>query len=305
MIIQYNKLVRDRIPEIIEASGNACVTEILSDDSYLEMLDKKLDEELAEYHKDQNIEELSDLLEVIHACAVARGYTLDNLEKVRADKAAKRGGFDKKILLKSVKDDSVEISQKAVEIAKKINANQAAIINHLTEKSMQTYCDIQHLFMNVNIAESPDYRKKFGGFYRMRFVTQEYRDAFFKLFEESKRKSDIYFAKLSLKLYPVNNKHEFSFISKMIHTIDPQRPIYDNQVAAVLGLKRKQNFTLEARIQEDNEILLEISRLYEELEQSHLIDEPLDTFTSKFRAYPVPISKKIDFMLWALGSGKI
>lgn len=192
-----------------------------------------------------------------------------------------------------------------MEIAKKINANQAAIINHLTEKSMQTYCDIQHLFMNVNIAESQDYRKKFGGFYRMRFVTQEYRDAFFKLFEESKRKSDISFAKLSLKLYPVNNKHEFSFISKMIHTIDPQRPIYDNQVAAVLGLKRKQNFTLEARIQEDNEILLEISRLYEELEQSHLIDEPLDTFTSKFREYPMPISKKIDFMLWALGSGKI
>ena len=57
----YNKLVRDRIPEIIEASGKTCVTEILSDEAYLEMLDKKLDEELAEYHKDQNIEELADL----------------------------------------------------------------------------------------------------------------------------------------------------------------------------------------------------------------------------------------------------
>ena len=99
---KYNKLVRDRIPEIIEASGKSCVTEILSDEDYLKMLDAKLDEELAEYHADQNIEELADLMEVIRACAVARGYTIEELERVRSDKAAKRGGFEKKILLKEV-----------------------------------------------------------------------------------------------------------------------------------------------------------------------------------------------------------
>ncbi len=101
----YNKLVRDRIPGIIEASGKTCVIEILSDETYLEMLDKKLDEELSEYHKDQNIEELADLLEVIRACAVARGYSAEELEQVRADKAAKRGGFEKKILLKEVTEE--------------------------------------------------------------------------------------------------------------------------------------------------------------------------------------------------------
>ena len=100
--ITYNKLVRDRIPEIIEASGKAYKTEILSDDEYLKMIDAKLDEELAEYHKDQSIEELADLIEVIHAAAKARGYTLDELERVRAEKAAKRGRFEKKILLTEV-----------------------------------------------------------------------------------------------------------------------------------------------------------------------------------------------------------
>ena len=95
----YNKLVRDRIPEIIEASGKSCKTEILSDEKYLEMIDAKLDEELAEYHMDQNIEELADLLEVIRAATLARGYTLDELEAIRATKAEKRGGFEKKILL--------------------------------------------------------------------------------------------------------------------------------------------------------------------------------------------------------------
>lgn len=98
----YNKLVRNRIPEIIEASGKNCVTEVLTDEAYLKMLDAKLDEELAEYHADQNIEELADLLEVIRACAIARGHSVEELEQVRTEKAAKRGSFEKKILLKEV-----------------------------------------------------------------------------------------------------------------------------------------------------------------------------------------------------------
>lgn len=100
--IIYNKLVRDRIPEIIESSGKTCTVEILFDEDYLRMVDAKLDEELAEYHKDQNIEELADLLEVIYAATKARGYSIEQLETVRSEKAAKRGAFDKKILLKEV-----------------------------------------------------------------------------------------------------------------------------------------------------------------------------------------------------------
>lgn len=100
--IVYNKLVRDKIPEIIESGGKTCEIEILLDDEYLKMVDAKLDEELAEYHKDQNLEELADLLEVIYAAAVARGYSIEELEALRAKKADKRGSFKKKILLKKV-----------------------------------------------------------------------------------------------------------------------------------------------------------------------------------------------------------
>ena len=99
---RYHKLVRDRIPDIIESSGNICVTEILSDDDYLHMVGIKLDEELAEYHKDQTVEELADLIEVIYAAAQARGYSTSQLDEIRAEKAASRGRFDNKILLKEV-----------------------------------------------------------------------------------------------------------------------------------------------------------------------------------------------------------
>lgn len=100
--VKYHKLVRDRIPEIIEATGSACQTEILSPDAYLQMLDEKLGEELEEFRADRNLEELADLLEVLQAITVASGYTLEQLEQTRAEKAQKRGGFEKRILLKEV-----------------------------------------------------------------------------------------------------------------------------------------------------------------------------------------------------------
>lgn len=98
----YHKLVRDRIPEIIEADGKVCICETLSDENYLCLLDRKLNEELAEYQESKSLEELADLLEVIQAVVKARGWTLEELEQARADKAAKRGGLEKKILLKEV-----------------------------------------------------------------------------------------------------------------------------------------------------------------------------------------------------------
>lgn len=102
--MQYHKLVRDRIPEIIESDGKICDWETLSDADYLSLLEEKLNEELAEYQQSKSLEELADLLEVMQAVLKARGWTWDELEQVRAEKAAKRGGFEKKILLKAVRE---------------------------------------------------------------------------------------------------------------------------------------------------------------------------------------------------------
>ena len=100
----YNKLVRDRIPEIIEEDGNSAKTKILTDEEYIAELDKKLIEEMNEYLESGSLEELADLTEVIRAVSLARGYSLDELEKVRLSKAEKRGGFEKKIFLVEVNE---------------------------------------------------------------------------------------------------------------------------------------------------------------------------------------------------------
>lgn len=98
----YNKLVRDKIPEIIEKSGKTCTVETLTDEKYIAMLNAKLTEELDEYQESKSLEELADLLEVMGAVVKARGYTWEDLTKVRKKKLEERGGFEKKILLKEV-----------------------------------------------------------------------------------------------------------------------------------------------------------------------------------------------------------
>jgi len=101
----YNKLVRDHIPEMIRSAGKKCTTEILSREAYIRMLDEKLNEELAEYQQSKSLEELGDLLEVMGAVVKARGYTWDDLTRLRKEKRAIRGGFDKCVFLKEVIED--------------------------------------------------------------------------------------------------------------------------------------------------------------------------------------------------------
>ena len=93
------KLVRDKIPQIIEDAGKKPITEILDQERYLDELDKKLEEEVAEYQADKSIEEMADVLEVLFAICEARGYSVDELMKVKEDKCEKRGGFKDRVYL--------------------------------------------------------------------------------------------------------------------------------------------------------------------------------------------------------------
>lgn len=104
----YNKLVRDRIPEIITKQGLSLTTRILEDDEYLTELRTKLQEETNEFLSAESsgeaIEELADIMEVIHALAEAHGASVQELERIRAEKADKRGGFKDRIYLIEVED---------------------------------------------------------------------------------------------------------------------------------------------------------------------------------------------------------
>lgn len=98
----YNKLVRDKIPEIIEKNGEKCIVETLSEEEYEKMLISKLDEELKEFKESKEPEELADLMEVIFALSELKGTSERKLMSIRNKKKKARGGFAKRILLKEV-----------------------------------------------------------------------------------------------------------------------------------------------------------------------------------------------------------
>lgn len=99
----FGKLVRDKVPEIIERDGSKPVVRILENEEYLDVLVEKLAEECREFKETLTLEELADIQEVIGALARAIGADRQELEKVRADKAAKRGGFNNRVFLENVK----------------------------------------------------------------------------------------------------------------------------------------------------------------------------------------------------------
>ncbi|MCQ6277082.1 nucleoside triphosphate pyrophosphohydrolase [Bacillus sp. V3B] len=105
----HNKLVRNKIPQIIQDAGKTPVTKILNEAEYIMELHKKSDEELKEYlaaeTNEAALEELADLLEIIHALAKTHDSSIEEVEKIRVEKAAKRGGFSDKVFLIEVKDD--------------------------------------------------------------------------------------------------------------------------------------------------------------------------------------------------------
>ena len=95
----YHKLIRDHIPEIIESKGGKAQIRRLSDEEYPIYLEAKLDEEVGEYHRDKNVEELADILEVVYALAESIGCSKEELIKIYQKKHDDRGGFKKKLFL--------------------------------------------------------------------------------------------------------------------------------------------------------------------------------------------------------------
>jgi len=104
MIKVYNKAIRDRVPEIIEASGASCVVDVLDDEEFVDKLVLKLDEEIEEYRESKSVEELCDLIEISYRIAEIYGVSNEELEEMREKKNMERGKFEKNLYLIQVNE---------------------------------------------------------------------------------------------------------------------------------------------------------------------------------------------------------
>ena len=104
--ITYDKLIRDKIPEIIQKDGKESATHIAEDEEYVQKLKEKLEEEVDELlssDESHDIEEIADILEVLYAICNAKGISKDQIEEIRTQKAKERGGFEKRIILEETR----------------------------------------------------------------------------------------------------------------------------------------------------------------------------------------------------------
>ena|SRR6056297_2277240 len=104
MKIKYDKLVRDKIPEIISNDGkNALISKLEDKNQLRERLLEKLFEEVEEYKEDYDLLEIADILEIIYALIeIVEGKSFEEIDKMRLEKKEERGGFEKGIILEKV-----------------------------------------------------------------------------------------------------------------------------------------------------------------------------------------------------------
>ena len=178
--------------------------------------------------------------------------------------------------------------------------NKAAILEKISVSMLEKYCWLEENLYKCDLSTDTEYQRRFVHYYRMRFVSKEYRRAFFNLFEQIKNDQSTSFEKIARELYLIDEKHEFSFITKMLHTIDTSRPIYDSQVNAALKLRTYQ-LDFEKRLKKDKEILDRISDQYRVLMSSPEVIELETEIDSKISPKTISSEKKLDFILWALG----
>ena len=101
--MKYEKLVRDRIPEVVKEKGEIPVTHIATDEEYWKKLREKLKEEVAEFLSREDAEELADIIEVVNAICDFKKIDRLRLEDLRKEKLKSKGGFGGRIVLDEIK----------------------------------------------------------------------------------------------------------------------------------------------------------------------------------------------------------
>ncbi len=195
----------------------------------------------------------------------------------------------------------------ASQVATELEQNKAAIFGNqeVLDKiayGIEGYLRIQNAYQENALDDA--FKKYFGYFYRMsRYVSVAFKERFFAYLQEMRNGTSYSFLDLADALYDVDNKHQLSFVTKLIHTTDTTFPIYDSLVKKVLDLpnvttiKNKTDKMIASQILIDN-----LKGLYHQLLITDAAQELLLAFDKRFNTPPISPVKKLDFILWAYGS---
>lgn len=297
----YNKLVRDKIPAIIEADGKTCDFVIAPKEEMGELLEKKLMEEVNEYLEDKNLEELADVMEVLFGLAKNLGYSEEELMAKRRVKLEERGRFSDGVVLRGVNNKKKPERSSTIINSTLEDIGEEEIICALGKinKGLEKYQYIMKNFRSVDVFKDYNFRRKFNGFYRVR-RNEVFMEKYYSYMEDNKDK-EIKFEDTFKYIYKELGRVEASFSSKLVATINPNLPILDSMVLGNIGIRMPGYYKDDDyRIEEIIKIYYIVVEWYEEVLKSNKAKDMIKMFDEKYPDSNISEIKKIDFILWQI-----
>jgi len=196
------------------------------------------------------------------------------------------------------------------EIINYINENSDKIISDLKDESIAVYAFIKSQIKNEPISLSKNYLFQFiflnyYGLDRIGFSDEFLKD-FFEVFEQYRKKPDKFDLIETVKRfyeYDINDKknYQFSFFTKLYHTIDTSKPIYDSNVCRAIGLKLlKKDNKLDQLIERYGQIC----DLYNRIKKEKSLSSTIKKFDNRFKKNGISFNMKLDFIFWQTGKLK-
>lgn len=179
-----------------------------------------------------------------------------------------------------------------------VGENRAGLLKLLIEMgpSVDKYCAIMDHVHQTNVARDSIFQRNYNGYYRVRQRTPEFYSAYYG-FMELRKGSEVTFEETLWHLHEQLGRVEASFSSKLVATLNPERPIWDEYVLKNLGLKRP-SFSCRDRLEQTVKLYDAIGQWYAEFLETGQAREIIELFDSVYPGRPITDLKKVDFVLW-------
>lgn len=180
----------------------------------------------------------------------------------------------------------------------KIDVNLAKEALLHIESGLEKYLNIISQFNQVDVSKDMEFQKSFNGFYRIRQRQQKFYEEFYNFMELNKNK-DITFEETLKHLYLKINRVERSFSSKLVATINPNKPVWDQYVMKNLNIKIP-SYSSKDRLDKTIKAYNSLEKWYEEYLNSYDSNSVLNLFNEKYPDVEITDVKKIDLILWQM-----
>jgi hypothetical protein len=192
-----------------------------------------------------------------------------------------------------------------------IQENYLNIINNIEQENFDVYCFLKEEFSNTDVSKNYLFQFVFRNFYRLdnAGLSNEFKVEYFNLMQElrnEKNNNEIIRA-IFIRLNKFDNKKgqksfQLSFVTKMLHTMDNNFPIYDSEVASMLNIRNYYDGNFEKKLIKSILLIEELKNKYDEIIQNNLLSKPFQFFDKKFENNKLTKTKKLDFIIWKAGN---